>query len=279
MSEIFDITDVVELRTWASDSIYSVSALKEDLEAVLSEDEADNAETLSIEIFDELEFRASLLQESYPFKVDGSTVSTNNYKDNSSYLFCLGLNFFNNITLNLRTIEFESIVKIAAEKYFCGTAIRIGSGWKAEKVSTYKELLEKVSSLVPDIGAPIRTKAPKGGDGGWDVVVVKNFADNQFTRLTALGNCATGKTNWLGKARDTEPDYFWKFFTRVSSNPCLIFLAIPFIMTEDQRQRKQGRELIVFDRFRICGMAPNTSQKAMNWLEKNRAKALDFPLI
>ena len=130
MIPISNITDVVELRTWAQDQTYSVSALKEDLEAALPLNEAKTPEDYAREVFEELGQRARLLGAAYPFDTDGVTLSPNNRKSDSSYLFCLAMNFFDDIPIRIRSPEFEGLVKIAAEKYFRGRGIRIGAPWK-----------------------------------------------------------------------------------------------------------------------------------------------------
>jgi hypothetical protein len=281
MNTIPDIADVVELRTWANDRPYSISALKEDLDASLSGDEADNAEDYALQVFEELERRARLLEESYPFTVNGITIIPNELKTNSSYLFCLGLKFIKDIPENFRTKEFEAIVKRAAEHYFRGRAVRIGAPWKTGEVTDYRQLLQLVSDLIPDLGAPTQDTAPNGGDGGWDVVVVNNFADQEFSRIIALGNCATGKTDWLKKGRETAPELFWSFFTRspIGRNVCLTFLAVPFLMTEEEKIRKQWPDSISFDRIRICERVTSTSEAVMRWLDDHKADALDVSLI
>ncbi len=281
MDTIPDITDVVELRTWASDQPYSISTLKEDVEALLEDDEMERAEDYAREIFEELAARAQLLGAAYPFTCDGATLTPNDQKANSSYLFCLGLSIFDDVTLELRTREFEAIVQVAAERYFCGEAIRIGAPWATTEITNYRELLEKVTNLIPDLGPPTREIAPAGGDAGWDVVVVNNFADRKFSRIIALGNCATGKTDWRKKGLETQPTLFWSFFTRspVGANVCLTFIAVPFIMTEDDKLRKAGPECITFDRIRICGNASRTTDAVMQWLDRHRIDALDVPLI
>lgn len=281
MIDIPHTTDVVEMRAWAGDESISFSQLKEELETALSMDETNRAEEYTNAIFEELERRQFLLPDSYPFTVDGNTIVPNDRKENSSYLFCLGLTFFEDISRQLRTVEFESIVTKAAESYFCGEAIRIGSPWKNEEITDYKDLLQLVSDRIPDIGPPTRDVAPAGGDGGWDVVVVRNFRDRAYSRIVALGNCATGKTDWLHKIRDTEPAYFWGFFTHSPQerNPCFVFSAIPFLMTDDEKRRRAGRDNLLFDRLRLCDRAPTTSNDVMDWLDEHRTVALEIPLI
>lgn len=281
MSRISLIADIVELRAWATDGPYSLSDLKEELESVLSDEEVEEAETLAYQIFEEFDRRQQLAVDGYPFSVGGFAITPNERKHNSSYLFCLGLVHFESIPSQLRTVEFESIVKGAAESYFCGTGIRIGAPWRTELVTEYRQLLEAVVELIPDLGAPSVEVAPAGGDGGWDILVVKNFADKKYSRTIALGNCATGRTDWEQKGQETAPNAFWEFFLRtpVDKNVCVTFVAVPFLMTDQDRTRKTWPQSISFDRLRICEHHPTASETVMQWLLEHRPEALDMALI
>lgn len=280
-NNIPEIADIVELQAWATDRPYSISALKEELEAALPQDEQANAERLAREAFEEMSERARLLDSAYPFTHDGVTLAPNSHETGSSYLFCLGLTWFEDITLRLRTSEFEAVVKAAAESYFRGKAIRIGAPWANGEITSYEALLNMVSDLIPDLGPPVQKEAPGGGDAGWDVVVVNNFSDEKFSRIIALGNCATGRTNWRSKGLETQPTLFWSFFTRPphSYNVCLTFIAVPFLMTEGDKLRKAGQTCITFDRVRICEHAPSASSHAMQWLGSKKQAALDLPFL
>ena len=264
MKAVTEIADVVELQTWAENKTYSISTLEEDMRAALAAEDRDDAETLARQVYEVLGERSRLLGASYPFAYDGTTLTPNERKADSSYLFCLGLTWLQDINNNLRTREFEAIVKAAAEVYFRGTAVRIGAPWKTQEITVYGDLLQLVSDLIPEIGPPTRTKAPDGGDAGWDVVVVNNFADQQFSQIIALGNCATGRTDWHRKGVETQPTMFWDFFTRPpqSNNICLTFLAVPFLMTRDDKLRKAGPSCITFDRIRLCENAPKATAAA-----------------
>lgn len=282
MVDILRTADIVELHTWANDVAYSISSLKENLEAILPDDNAsEDAEVYSNEIFEEFEQRRNLLGTSYPFDVDGNTLVPNQLKANSSYLFCLGLTFFEPVPNDMRTREFEGIVRLAAEAYFRGTAVRIGAPWRTGEIATYQELLQRVVDMIPDLGVPVRTVAPHGGDGGWDIVVVNNFVDNAFSRIIALGNCATGRTDWLTKGNETEVTDFWDAFSHPPErkNVCIRFLAVPFQMTKEQKDKKQGPGNLLFDRIRICHLVGTTSQRVMDWLAEHRDNTLELALI
>jgi hypothetical protein len=279
-----EVADVLEIQVWASDYALTQSSLKEELESGWpDETDEDGPEDLAREVFEILQQRANILAGAYPFTCDGNRLSPNDErKVDSSYLFCLGLRYFGSeVDLNLRTREFEAVVKTAAESYFGGQAVRIGAPWSTGEITDYKTLLAQVSELLPEIGPPTREKAPGGGDAGWDIVLVKNFGDGRFSRIIALGNCATGLRNWKSKGAETAPRLFWSFFTKtpLADNPCLTFIAIPFLMTDDDKYAKAHHDCITFDRIRVCEHAPAANPAIMEWLETQRNNALEIPFL
>jgi hypothetical protein len=278
-----EIADTIELLVWANDQSYSQSELKDDLEAGWPQVDPQGPEDLARQVFEELFDRAGTLGKAYPFLCNGNVLRPRQErKGNSSYLFCLGLTYFEaKVTLELRTREFEGIVSKAAESYFGGKSVRIGAPWATQKITSYKALLQMVSDLIPELGPPIRETAPGGGDAGWDIVLVRNFADDRFSRIIALGNCATGLTNWKAKGAEVAPTLFWSYFKSdpASRNPCLTFFAVPFQMTDDDKLSKAHHNCITFDRLRICEHSPNANKKVMKWLEALRADAQDLPLL
>ena len=257
MKDPQEVADIFELFVWAADQSFTQSALQEELESGWA-DATDNQgpEDLAREVFEILQSRAQILGGAYPFVCDGNRLAPeDNRKINSSYLFCLGLRYFgSDVDLNLRTREFEAVVKTAAENYFGGKAVRIGAPWATQEITDYKTLLG---------------------------LLVKNFADGRFSRIIALGNCATGIKNWKNKGAETAPRLFWSFFTKnpLGENPCLTFLAIPFVMTDEDKYAKAYHDCITFDRLRVCEHAPDASMPVMNWLEEHRDAALEMSLL
>lgn len=277
---VHEICDVFEIQTWAAGERSTISKLKENLEALLVDVNNLEAETLAQEVFDEIGKRVQRLGPAYPFDSDGNSLWANTLaNEGSSYLFCVSLSVLRTgITNPIRTVEFETLVMQAAQAYFGGSAIRIGAPWQTPQVPDYETLLHSVVDLIPELGPPTRTAAPAGGDGGWDVLIVKNFHDREFPRLIALGNCATGRTDWLRKGSESKPTYFWSFFTREHRSVCITFFAAPFLMEEDDRLRKIDATTLTFDRLRICQNAPHVAPTAARWLNENRDNLLNIPL-
>jgi hypothetical protein len=276
MKGIGYIADAVEFRTWAKKEPYTFNSLEDDLKASIDEDEY--AESLPQKVMDEIQSRHEILKGAYPFECDGYKVRV--AVDDAStftYMFCLGLSLLPPayIENEQRAQQFETIATRAAKEFFGGSAIRIGAPWKCDAIPTYAALLDQIASLVPNLGERIRDEAPNGGDGGWDVLVVKNFLDNQFPRFIALGNCATGRTDWKRKGKETEPGYIWEFFAHGHRSVLITFFVVPYVMDEDVKLRKLG--ILTFDRFRLCEHAADSGVDAAAWIESVRDAALEVP--
>lgn len=276
MTQIDDIVDKVELRAWATEQPYTYNELEDDLKSSI--DEGDYEEDLPQYVMDEIQRRQLLLGTGYPFECDGYSMRIRSANVNRfTYLFCLALCSLQPdlITNRQRELQFETVAMHAAKNFFGGECLRIGA--QLVDPPTYEELYDRVIGLIPELGRRSRDAANKG-DAGWDVLVVKSFKDGKFPRLVVLGNCATGRTNFLGKGMETAPDYFWQSFTGEHRSAVLTFLAVPFVMDDDARLRKLYAQTVSFDRFRICEHAPESSQEIADWLESTRGAALEIPL-
>jgi hypothetical protein len=282
MKTIEEMADIVELQTWASRTVMTSSALKDQLEAALDEEEKPGAEGFAQNILDEFLYRQQTLGGAYPFKADGYKLELSHAEPaNTTYLFCLGLSVLppSEIGNEQRSVQFETVVMNAAKSFFGGQALRIGAPWQTDDIPEYSVLLDKVIDLIPDLGGKIKNEAPGGGDAGWDVLVVKSFCDGEFPRFIALGNCATGRTNWEAKGMETQPGLFWSYFQGQHRSTFVTFFAVPFKMDEDARLRKSTESNLTFDRLRICEHAPVTTLANISvWLEGQRENALQIPI-
>jgi hypothetical protein len=279
MKGIADIADTVEFQTWAKGEGYTFDALKDELNAALGDGE--DAEVVAQNVMDEIQYRQRLLAASYPFECDGYKLRVKGENaGKSTYLFCLALSLLPPVHIEneQRSVQFETIALAAAKNFFGGDALRIGAPWRTAEIQTYEDLLNRVVELIPNLGVLLNKTAPHGGDAGWDVLIVKNFRDNHFPRLVVLGNCATGHTDWKRKGRETEPEYFWSYFTHPHRSACILFFAVPFTMDDDTRLRKISSMTLTFDRFRICENAPQLSEDVEQWVESIRAAALEVAL-
>ncbi len=282
MKTIEEFADIVELHTWATGKPATQSGLIEKLESALDADDKPEIESIAQNVVDEFQNRQKLLGPAYPFTTDGSKLELDHALPTSTtYLFCLGLSVLppTEIENEQRCVQFETIVLGAAKSFFGGSGLRIGAPWRREDIPDYTTLLDKVIELIPNLGEKLREEAPAGGDAGWDVLIVKNFADNLYPRFVALGNCATGRTDWKRKGMETQPALFWSFFQGQILSVFITFFAVPFTMDEEARLRKLSNSSLTFDRFRICEHSPTTAiPETAEWLEEQRENALLVPL-
>lgn len=282
MKPVEEIADIVELQAWAANKPATLSALGENLKSAFSDDDKAEAEEKAQNVLDEFMNRKQMLGAAYPFTTDGFKLELNHDNPASTtYLFCLGLSLLpaSEIEVDQRCRQFETVVMNAAANIFGGQALRIGAPWRSEQIPDYGTLLDKVIDLIPNLGEKLKTAAPAGGDAGWDVLVVKNFCDGRIPRFVALGNCATGRTDWKRKGLETQPDYFWSFFQGDHRSVSITFLAVPFTMNDDARLRKLSSTCLTLDRFRICEHAPETAvPETAAWMEGQRSNALKVPL-
>jgi hypothetical protein len=282
MKSIVEFADIIEFQAWASAKPASQSAIEEQLESALAEEDKSEKEKIAQNVLDEFQNRQKLLGPAYPFKTDGSKLELHHAQPaTTTYLFCLGLSLLpaSEIHNDQRAFQFESVVTNAASNFFGGQGLRIGAPWKSEEIPDYASLLDKVIELIPNLGEKLKDAAPAGGDAGWDVLIVKNFCDNLIPRFIALGNCATGRTDWKRKGMETQPTLFWSYFQSDHRSVFITFFAVPFTMDEDARLRKLSPTALTLDRFRICEHAPNVPIPEMTeWLEGQREHALELAL-
>jgi hypothetical protein len=282
MKTLEEMADIVELQTWASGKPATLSAIQEQLESALDIEDQEEAPEMAQKVSDEFLKRQQLLGDAYPFKTDGEKLEirmTN--PGQSSYLFCLGLSLLPHelIENEQRALQFETMVMAAAKEFFGGQALRIGAPWQTEEITEYGMLLDKVIDLIPVLGTTLKRTAPGGGDAGWDILIVKGFRDNTFPWLVALGNCATGRTNWLLKGMEAQPTLFWNYFQSRHCSTFITFFAAPFVMDHDARLRKLSDSCLTFDRFRICENVPTSPlEGTSHWLESHRNNALQIEL-
>ncbi len=283
MANPVDVADILELWVWSNQRSITASDLTSWLETAIPEqsididdvyDDADDLfNQLTQETFDEILRRKQILGDAYPYVTDGNRIRyMGGAVANSSYLFCLLLSHLPAVDIEneQRTFQFEGLALEVAESFFGGSAIRIGFPWEAD---TYREILDRIRALLPSLGEISLEEEVTSGDRGWDLLVVKGFNDGNYPKFVALGNCATGRNDWMRKGSDTEPEYLWEYFQSQRPGTYITFSVVPFTMDDDARRRRAGRSHFTFDRFRICELAPEIDEDVADWIVEQRDTA------
>lgn len=285
-NKISRMADVIELRVWAMNEPFTLSSLKEEIESIIGftdddDDEKGESYELAMSTFEEFERRLAVIDVGYPFEIDGEMIRVDiNRKDQAtSYPFCLGLSLLAEIDNAMRAPHFELVALEAAKSYFAASGVKTGAPW-SNAYQSYQELLEEICKVAPEFIAPKKNvKAPSGGDRGWDFVVGKPFKDSEMSQFVAFGNCATGRNDYLIKGAETTVDYYMENFEGRLRSPVFQIFAIPFVLSGDERDRKSGRERIIFDRFRICHFAPNAGDVPLQWLKSRKTEIESIAIL
>jgi len=255
-------TAPVELADWVE-----VSCLKGVTPGVSQSDTIDqlrryevlSAEDLCTTIWRELERRARVLGNSYPFVVDPRRiVRRDNWKAHPVYTMLVLLSLAHQFTeTRLKSYNevsklFERIVASALERYISGKAFRIGHQRDLPVPKNFGQMLSFLSS---ELGEGLRRAKPLNADTKdcrADVIAWKPFADRRAGQLVVLIQCASG-TNWTAKLTELNIQ-LWERYIEFVVSPIRAF-AIPFVETNDQLWLEYGTlGGIAFDRLRIVEM-------------------------
>jgi len=236
-------------------------------------------------IFEELEFRAACLGNSYPFSVDsGRMIVRTRFNESElhcgqvAYTFCLLISalrqkIISGIDDQLAVEQelallFQVCACIAAGGYFGGSVCSFGFP-RAEGTAFLPALRNAYLRFghgdvreTVEAGNPHATK-----DGGIDVIAWRDHPDRLPGKLYSLGQCASGK-NWKHKPVSSEIDPFHgTWFTTAPAANCVPALYIPFLVhddldepTGDSFERARIRNIafherkfgVIFDRLRIA---------------------------
>ena len=280
------VADVIELWAWGNSQSFTQSDLASwietnygdnllgytDADFDTSEDD-EPYELLATQVFDEVLSRTAILGHAYPFSSNGNRIRYSGpATSRSSYIFCLLLSYLpaQQITNTQRGVQFETLAMTAAQSFFGGEGMRIGFPWET---STYNDLLDQILVALPNLRSVALDEPVTAGDRGWDILIVKGFADSEYPRFVALGNCATGRHDWLGKGFDAPPSYLWSCFRSQQPGVQITFSAVPFFMDDDSRRRKVTESHMTFDRYRLCEFAPEVDIATATWMNTQRAVA------
>jgi len=168
-------------------------------------------DSISGRILEEIERRADLLGEYYPFKLDeGSLIYTPSRT--GVYEFCLAVSTAPNVTTG-PLVELARYFEILAGDAVCHY---LGEGSKFLRsgaptypansaIKTFKDVIDHLNEhtseweWAPTIDAEADLEAIK--DEGMDFVAWKTL-DRRHGRLFVLGQCACGRTDWHTKTAD-----------------------------------------------------------------------------
>ncbi len=277
LANVFDIADDGALDRSGRDPVTG---------ELLDEEILEEARSKPFQIaFDELEYRAASLGDSYPFEVDSIRLvvrakfaAEQVHFGQVAYAFCLLATairdkklavgeMLNDETISL-PLHFQVCVCLAAGGYFGGAVCSFGfpratgDGFLSALRAAYKRFGYGAVRQRIEPGMPKATK-----DGGVDVIAWLDHPDRMPSKLYSLGQSASGR-DWTAKsAVGSVGPFHAEWFSDHPAGHCLPAMYIPFLI-HDKLEEFEGDTYfqarsrliasydrsfgIIFDRLRIA---------------------------
>jgi hypothetical protein len=220
-----------------------------------------------LDVFSELELRATAAGPGYPFSVTGPVLQAlPNWRDRSSYVFCLCLSYPAFRWKRPRGSPyfpprlFEALCVEAARHWVGGCAIRFGSPRVPQDLpaSLHKALDVLCQELIREGGGfrkqPYRVHW--SGDSGLDLVAWRDWPDGLSGKIILFGACASGQ-DWEDKTDDLNLEDFFKLrMVDYPESPVMPAFFVPHRVPQSRWRETTVEAGIIFDRCRIASLAP-----------------------
>lgn len=230
------------------------------------QDEEAALDAVSGALIAELDRRAALLGDAYPFRRINSSLR---YVASETlvYEFCLAVSIQKNLStkpFNKLPILFELISAEAARSYLGDNSQLLRTGWpshsRAERPTSFSDLLALLKEKTGEFHwspRPLppkwRENAPK--DEGVDFVIWKSFQDQRLGSLFMLGQCACG-ADWENKLTDLERAKLERWMNPVTWVDFVKAFAIPHHIPGHRILSDiSSRAGLTFDRVRLVAVA------------------------
>ena len=245
--------DVLRLYDFLEDDGHDVEldeATGEELETeILEGDRAECAE----DVLSEIEHRALVLGEHYPFELDvpgpqwriiKAPVSedTTTVAARACYIFCLLTSAIRDkrihgpaVAMLQQTManHFQAVSTDAAAGVLNGEAISFG--WPRKSGQAFQPALEDASRRLR-LGKPLHDvplwSSGKEKDAGIDVIAWRDFPDGRPGKLIMLGQVASGR-NWTEKSVNNDTSRFFAWFSERPAQHFIPSIFIPFPQHHD----------------------------------------------
>jgi hypothetical protein len=266
--------DWIEAQALISEEPLSQPSLVDLLDGTALVTDSDDAWALIGDAFSACRFRRRHLGEAYPFAIAGSVIELES-KDRKAYIFCLLASLPEQFTPLRKAYPndfrdyFEEVVAEALRVIMPGWDV-YETGWSKIAEAGKRGIVQRVAEW--SRGKFIDESVfPSANDAQVDVAVIKRFRDGRSAVPVLLGQCATGVTDWKGKAARPNIQR-WCKAVQFSSTPVRLF-AVPFALDDESfREASVESDGLILDRVRICEALPTVGDvlgaKLTAWLDE-----------
>jgi hypothetical protein len=284
MIETPEAEEQTVLTDWAEASCLfgnSGTVSRADVETALEPDFGEvKAETLTDDIWIELERRSNLVPNIYPVRIQNGSIQHDKTWENSlSYSFQLLLSLQSEFKATaligkdlLRATKlFELLSTTLVEGYLGGRALNVGFPRDPPLPKSFSGCVGHLCTELREPRGPAVLRA-SSKDENVDVVGWLPFTDKRPGHISILVQCAAG-SGWRFKVADIRPR-IWHDIINWTSKPVIAF-ALPFVCNRDEwsyisyQVSEQGG--IILDRLRIStirwneGASDPLRERLLSW--------------
>lgn len=273
----YELADYLELLCFITNDGVSITNAHRQINYISDEiDEEDFNEDDKLydslqEALKEIDRRAKVCREKYPFSTDNNSIVPNTDCTETHKLIYKYLLLATRLNMTDHkfvgevngTLVFEFLASLVAKEYFGNKAESIVFGTGVQ--GGFKD---KVNDLTLKIGEGGKYKDPEDcthdeKDGGLDIVVWKPFSDKRRGKVIGFGQCKTG-TEWRNEAGRLSPhDFCSIYFDRQPyvTPVKMFFICETFKNNYETLSTKAG---VIFDRCRIMDFLPEIPEDLFN---------------
>ncbi len=223
----------------------------------------DKQETLAAGIRCEIERRAELLGEHYPFEVRENGIRSIYRSEKSSHR---AYHFFLKTAVQPSSEDreqFEREVGNAIKRYLGERSQMLGFGWQShadesEKRKRIREMIQELTACCgewkwdPEDDFPDHPSSTLVKDMGIDVVAWLPLDDGRTGQVFLVAQCATGHTDWENKLRDVSWDRAELWIRPTPHRWSVRCFAIPFHLPNRAHWTESSKEGgMMLDRTRL----------------------------
>jgi hypothetical protein len=204
----------------------------------------------------ELNRRAGILKDRYPFDVKNGAISLARPSHLYSSILALAHHEIVRRKLKLSDLakSFEILIEGCLSQFFGDSTQTLNFGWPSS-IGRPPEFDAAIRWLAARVGIDpgVAYRSPRRRDGGVDVIVWRNFPDGLPGASLMLCQ-ATIQKDFLAKSRDIDRR-LWAGWLAMDTDP-VIGLAVPFVLENNERWREVARNAVPLDRLRLTLLAP-----------------------
>lgn len=281
--EVIHKNDVMSEQKSSDVSFDEIDLEEQENNAVAGDSERMDRHEKQIEdVWQQLEFRAGMLNEKYPFIVDGDFLRIREHLTDIQkiYIFllaCSRLRSFSGVKKNGKSIiqlwagYFTHIGKYSVKALLPPYAVTRVFDANSEDRKTYygTDLRDALVNLGKDLAVlnindQECKKASSSGDAGFDIVGVVDFKDGCCSNYAILAQCGAQEKEWPKKTLEAHPFRLRNFFQTTVDNSALMITPIFYRQADGSWVNSQPTAgVYIVDRARILYLL-NESQSVSN---------------